>query len=234
MAGKIPTYTYTNPEGFWGYRTLARSAPAMQGIASRTVGISAEGDITQDGQWTYALLTTLDDGLDTDPKQQYDYQARLTWQATNALALEVYGDQMKKDDNGKTGNTHQISARYQGNRWRTGADYVERDVHGGDNNPGDAETASVFSVINMHGWDLIGRVDRIMKPTAKGDRVAYIPFSPDAKAWVGMLAASFSVNQYFRLMPNIQYVTYDDPVNDNKSQPSDDVYLKLTVEMTLK
>ena len=73
--GKQPTLTFNALEKFWGYRALSRTPPDLQGIASRFEGISIKGQLLEDGQLHYGLVTQLLNEGDQQPL----YQASLAW-----------------------------------------------------------------------------------------------------------------------------------------------------------
>ena len=55
MLGKQPTLTFAAMEEFWGFRTLARTDPDMQGMSSRFNGISFTGAFDSAGRWRELL-----------------------------------------------------------------------------------------------------------------------------------------------------------------------------------
>ena len=79
---------------------------------------------------------------------------------------------------------------------------------------------------------VIGRVDRILEPSPKGDNISYIPFDPSARATMFLAGLEYRFNEKFRLTPNLILTIYDR--NDEGERPNDDLHLRLTFFLDLE
>jgi len=90
------------------------------------------------------------------------------------------------------------------------------------------ELASAF-VWNRVGKKtrLVGRVDRLIKPSPRGNNIAYLPFDPTAPATMFIGGLEFQPSPHFFLTPNFVWTRYDR--NDEGVRPSTDFHLRLTL-----
>jgi len=74
---------------------------------------------------------------------------------------------------------------------------------------------------------LVGRVDRLLEPSPKGDGIAYLPMDSSARATMVFAGVEFRLHPQLALTPNVVVATYDR--NDQGLRPQTDVYLRLTL-----
>jgi hypothetical protein len=74
---------------------------------------------------------------------------------------------------------------------------------------------------------LVGRVDRLLEPSPKGDGISYLPMDPSARATMIFAGVEFRLNPHLALTPNAVVTTYDR--NDQGVRPETDIYLRLTL-----
>ncbi|NIL94243.1 MAG: hypothetical protein GTO71_07320 [Woeseiaceae bacterium] len=87
--------------------------------------------------------------------------------------------------------------------------------------------ASIFAVKTVaKDFRAIGRIDRIMEPSPKGNNISYIPFDPTARATMYLAALELRVDDHFYVTPNTIVISYDR--NDAGIRPSTDFHLRLT------
>ena len=93
--------------------------------------------------------------------------------------------------------------------------------------------ASFYWVHNFNRWHLsfVGRWDHLFDPSVRGNGIDYIPFDPTATADAIFAGVDIDLHKNFRLLPNVKFVTYG--TNDAGIRPDDDVYLNLTVLVTV-
>ncbi|MCP8899299.1 hypothetical protein [Gilvimarinus xylanilyticus] len=223
--GKQSALTFQRIESFWQFRSLEKTAPDLQGITSRIFGLGVNGPLFSD-KIRYAIATSTSATLGVDHAQQAKYQASLDVKLTERLSLELYADGLKSEHETPSANTEQVFIRWQDDKTRIGAHYTHRDSRGGNNTPGDVELFSVFASTSATPWPLIARVDRLLKPSARGENIDYMPFSPESKSTLYILGSEYRLSPEFRLLPNIEYVDYDGDITS-------DWYLKLTLEFSL-
>jgi hypothetical protein len=90
------------------------------------------------------------------------------------------------------------------------------------------ELASAFVVGKVgERTSLVGRVDRLLEPSPKGDGISYLPIDPSARATMYFAGLEFRLNPHLTLTPNAVVTTYDR--NDQGARPETDVYLRLTL-----
>ena len=137
--------------------------------------------------------------------------------------LDFYVDAERRPGPNDTASA-QIFAGYQTARLRMGAQYLYRDRE--SQPPG--ELASLFAVGNVGAnsrW--IGRIDRVMEPSPKGDNISYIPFDPSARATMFLAGFEHAVSEHLRVTPNTILISYDR--NDDGIRPNTDFFLRLTL-----
>ncbi len=126
-------------------------------------------------------------------------------------------------------STIQMFAAYQTEVLRLGFLYSNQDRQDDPK----LELASAFAVRKLGAeTSLIGRVDRLMEPSPRGNDIAYLPFSPDARATFFLGAVEFRLTPKFMMTPNVLVTTYDR--NDEGIRPKNDVYLRLTFFLNLE
>ena len=74
---------------------------------------------------------------------------------------------------------------------------------------------------------LVGRVDRLLEPSPRGDGISYLPMDPSARATMMFAGLEFEVAPHFRLTPNVVCTRYDR--NEQGVRPEPDVHLRLTL-----
>ena len=90
------------------------------------------------------------------------------------------------------------------------------------------ELVSAFIVGNIYKKiSAVARVDRILKPSPRGNNISYIPFDPNTKATMLLGGFEFPVGNYFTFKPNIVSVLYD--TNDTGHKPTNDLTYRLTI-----
>ena len=79
---------------------------------------------------------------------------------------------------------------------------------------------------------MIGRVDRLLEPSPRGDDIAYVPFDPTAKATMILAGLEYRLSPVFRITPNVIWTTYG--VNADGAMPEDDLHLRITLFLDLE
>lgn len=89
------------------------------------------------------------------------------------------------------------------------------------------ELASIFVVRKLgEGVSVVGRIDRLIKPSPSGNDIDYLPFDPSAPATLFIAGVEFEVDRGFYLTPNVEIITYGR--NDAGEEPTMDAVLRLT------
>ena len=219
--GLQPSLTFDVIESVWGLRYLMRTPADLQGVPSRETGVSVKGRIN--GALRYRLMVGAGADFGAESGDGNSTMAALNWQLNEQWMLDIYVDAERRPGPNDT-TTGQVFAGYQSDRTRFGAQYIYRDRE--SQSPG--ELASVF-VVRKVGQEsqLIGRVDRVMEPSPKGDNISYIPFDPSARATMLVAAWEYRISDHFRVTPNTIMISYDS--NDQGIRPETDFFLRLTL-----
>lgn len=222
LAGLAPTPTFDLIEGIWGARYLARTPMDMQGVASRDTGLSARGPLNASGTLNYRLMwaAPVEFGKESNPNDRT--LAAVSWSPGKKWTFDAYGAYEDRDDNNDR-TTWQVFAGYETDQLRWGVQYSNEDR--GDDPP--LELASGFAVASFgEKSSLIGRIDRLIEPSPKGDGISYLPFDPSAPATMYIGAWEYRWLPSLTLTPNIVVIDYDR--NDEGETPTTDVHLRLT------
>jgi hypothetical protein len=222
--GLTPTPTFDVIEPFWGYRHVERTPMDIQGVASRDTGISAKGPLTADGSISYRVMygTQLEFGADSNDAGEY--MVAVAFNPDSHWLIDLYADFGDFGGTDEDRLTLQAFAGFQTDTYRLGLQYSNQD-RGAD--PG-IELASAFGVLDFSDtWSLLARVDRLFKPSPRGEDIAYLPFDPTAKATLLILGIEARPYRFFSVIPNIEYIRYDDPPGI-QPRPGDDLLVRLT------
>ncbi|MEL7448987.1 MAG: hypothetical protein AAFN78_07240 [Pseudomonadota bacterium] len=223
MIGLQPAFTFDVIESVWSLRYLMRTPADLQGSPSRDTGISLKGKIND--AWSYRAMVGAGAEFGAESGDGQNTMAALNWKLNDQWQLDFYMDYEKRPGNADN-TTAQVFAGYQGNGLRFGAQYLYRDR---ESEPR-AELASTFLVKSVGERSrLIGRIDRILEPSPKGNNISFIPFDPSARATMFLAGYEYTVNDHFRMTPNTIVISYDR--NDLGVRPDTDFFLRLTLFM---
>lgn len=224
LFGLSPTPTYNVIEKFWSYRHVERTPMDLQGIASRDTGIAASGPIARNGAISYRVMYGTQIEFGSDSNNSGEWMGAVSWEPNPKWVFELYGDFEDPFSDGDGRRTLQGFMGYRAESARLGLQYSHQDR---DDSHG-IELASIFGVADVsEDWSLLGRVDRLFEPSIRGDDIAYLPFDPDARATLLILGVEARPYEFFSLIPNIEYIRYDDP-DGPEARPEDDLLVRLT------
>lgn len=222
--GMWQTSAYDTVEALWGYRAVEKTPLDLQRwVSTRDFGISAGGRFAADPRVHYRAEIGNGAGTGSETNEGKRAALVLGFAPTTASVVEVYGDLEERP--GETDRaTLQFVAGYRGEGFRVGAQYgrQSRERAGGDLN---LDLASVFGVWNVReNVRALARVDRMFDPNPEGNRIAYLPLDPTAKATLVIAGVDFQLNRTLGVIPNVEWVTYD----EGASSPGDDLFARLT------
>ena len=228
VLGLSPTLTYDLIESTWGARYLMRTPLDLQGVASRDTGITLKGALTRDGGIRYRAM--YGSGLEyaNQGGGGDKLMAALTWFPSASLYVDLYTDYEKRP--GPTDRrTWQVFAGRKTDLTRWGLQYSHQDRQDDPT----LELASAFVARSLRdGLSVIGRIDRLLEPSPRGDGIAYVPFDPTAKATMVLAGLEYRFSPLFRLTPNVIWTTYG--VNADGVRPEDDLHLRITFFLDLE
>jgi hypothetical protein len=147
----------------------------------------------------------------------------LTWSPSLRWTFDLYADYERLP--GPTDrSTFQIFVGYRTDTLRWGVQYSNQDRQ---RDP-QLKLASAFVAGRLgKRTTLVGRVDRIMEPSPKGDNISYLPFDPSARATIFIGGVELRITPYLRITPNTVVTFYDK--NDQGIRPITDLHLRLNV-----
>lgn len=220
--GLIPTISFDLIEAFWGKRYLMRTAPDMQGIAARDLGISAKGKLNQSGKWSYRAMYGSSETWEADKNPHDKFMGAMTWRPTPDVLFDAYVDHEARPGNFDR-STYQLFAAQQTEPYSLGLLYTYQDRQEDPT----LELAALMGVAHFSDKiDLITQVQRLFQPSIKGNDIAYIPFDPSATATNIVAGIEYQLSDHFFITPNIVYTHYG--VNPQGVRPEDDLHLRLT------
>ena len=74
---------------------------------------------------------------------------------------------------------------------------------------------------------MVGRIDRLIQPSPRGDNISYLPFDPSAPATMFIGGLEFQASPHVFITPNTVLTWYDR--NDEGIRPNTDFHLRLTL-----
>lgn len=228
LIGLSPTLTFDLIESFWGLRYLARTPLDLQGVASRDAGVSAKGPLNTAGTLKYRIM--VGSGLDfgNESGDGWKWMGALNWNPSPCWIFDLYAD-YETIPGPRDRTTFQIFAGYKTDNLRWGVQYSNQDRQEDPR----LELASAFVVGRLgKRTALVGRIDRIMEPSPKGDNISYLPFDPSARATFLIGGVEFRITPYLTIIPNTIITIYDK--NDQGIKPKTDFHLRLTVFINLE
>lgn len=223
IVGLSPTVTFDLIESIWDLRYLARTPMDLQGVASRDTGISMKGPLNDSGSISYRTMVTAAVDFGNDSDEASKWMGALAWNPAPNWTIDLY---LEKEwgESPYNRSTYQVFAGYKSDNLAWGAQYSHEDRQEDPT----LELASAFVRKRVRNKiQLIGRVDRLLEPSPRGNDIAYLPFDPTAKAtmWIG--AVEFQATPHFAITPNVILTHYDR--NDEGVRPKKDLYLRLTL-----
>jgi hypothetical protein len=223
ILGLAPTPTFDLIESIWGFRYLVRTPMDLQGVASRDNGVSLKGPLNASGTLSYRAMwgAEADFGVETDDGNKW--MGAISWKPTPQWTLDFYTDH--ESLTGPTDRTTlQFFAGYEGESLTWGAQYSHQDR---EDDP-TLELASVFARGAVgEKMTLVGRLDRIMEPSPKGNNISYLPYDPSAPATTLFAGIEFQASPHVFITPNTVVTRYDH--NDEGVRPKTDFHLRLTL-----
>jgi hypothetical protein len=220
--GLSPTPTFDLIESIWGLRYLVRTPMDLQGVASRDTGISAKGPLNSAGTLSYRAMVGAGLKFGNETGDGRKFMGALTWQPSSPWTFDLYADYEKLS--GPTDRfTFQLFTGYRTDAFRWGIQYSNQDREG----DAPLELASAFAVRRLtRRASIVGRVDRIMEPSPKGNNISYLPFDPRSRSTFFIGGVEFRVTPHLSVTPNAVFTKYDE--SDQGITPRSDLYLRVT------
>jgi len=223
LLGLSSTPTFDVIESIWGFRYLARTPMDLQGVASRDTGVFIQGPLNAAGTLSYRGMyaAPVDFGGDSNDRERW--MGALGWQPAPGWTVDLYAD-YEAVDGPRDRSTLQAFVAYKADGWRWAVQYSDQDRQ--EDPPLELVSAFVVGRISKR-ISLVGRADRLLEPSPKGDGISYLPMDPSARATMMFAGVEFRLNPHLALTPNAVVTLYDH--NDLGVRPDTDVYLRLTL-----
>ena len=223
LLGLSPTPTYDVIESLWGMRYLARTPMDLQGVASRDTGLAVKGPLNAAGTLSYRAMYGAPISFGGDSNDRERWMGAIGWMPADGWTVDLYGD-YEALDGPRDRSTLQGFVAHRAERWRWGLQYSKQDRQ---TDP-PLELASAFVVHQLTPrTGLVGRVDRLLEPSPKGDDISYLPMDPTARATMMFAAVEIRLDPHFVVTPNLVLTRYDR--NAEGVRPASDVHLRLTL-----
>jgi hypothetical protein len=205
--GISPTPTWNLVETHWGYRSIEKTPLDLYGFGNAVDGgIALWGHFDQGDQWGYQLMVGNGAGTRSETNKDKKYYLALSSEPTKKLVFQFYGDY----ENGpSSAYTIQGFVGLKGVSGRAGILYAQRNIKQDGSVDQTIDLASLYGVANIkENVALIARVDILLDPNPKADKISYLPMVKDAKSTFYLLGADFKVAEKVNIQPNVELVTY--------------------------
>lgn len=217
-------------EKVWGYRSVEKTPLDLQRLgSSRDFGVALKGQFDGSGKVKYHAMLGTGSGTKGETNQGKKGQVSIGFYPTKHFTLEIYGDYEDRPDQTDR-STFQAFAVWQGERGRVGlqAARQRREV---EDDTLYLDLMSVFGVLQTHPRAaFLARYDRMFDPNPDAGKISYLPMDPLAKSNLLLAGVDFQLHDQFHLIPNVEYVFYDDV--DDGATPDDDLAIRLTFYAT--
>jgi len=151
------------------------------------------------------------------------YMGAITWQPTKKWCFDFYLD-YENHTSTSIRSTIQLFTAYTTDKLRWGIQYSNQYRQ----NEPRLELFSGFIVGKVYKEiSLIGRVDRLLKPSPRGNDIDYIPFDPNAKATFLVSGVEIPFKKHFTITPNVVFTAYD-KISDG-TKPNNDLQYRITM-----
>jgi len=226
VMGVSPSPSWDVPEHVWGYRDLEKTPMDLFKMgSSRDFGIAFKGAFGEGGKVQYHMMLANGAGEKAETDQGKKYMGALIFHPVRSVTLHVYADHEDRKGSADR-SSYELFGAVQGVRGRVGAMWARQ-----DRNQPDAADLSIdvvygFAVLNAaRKVNLVVRVDRLLDPLPDAAGISYFKMDPSSKATFFVGGLDIELNRNVRLIPNVEFVTYDAAGIDT------DVFLKTTVSV---
>lgn len=230
--GITSTPTWGLVEDVWGYRSVEKSPlDLLDFSSSRDFGISAKGELDQEGRLNYHLMFANGSSNKSETNKGKKIMLSLGYELTEHLVVEGYAD-YSKNDNSNNWYTLQGFAGYQSDDFNLGLLYAHqaRETSIVGSNPNiDLDIASIFTNFRLSETAKgFFRIDHTFNPVPGVQNNDYFPISNRAGSTILITGVDFDLSEEVHLMPNIEAASYQDP-DDGGLKPDGDLIPRMTL-----
>jgi hypothetical protein len=212
-------------ERFWGYRSLEKTLLNLHNIIrSRDFGVAFTGNLDFEKKLRYHFMLGNGSGDGSDTNEGKKVMLSLAHYPSDSFTLEFYTDfEARPGDTDR--QTFQGFLGYEQHWGRLGIQYAHQTRN--DTTDLGLDGLSVFGIFNLSPrTSLIARYDRMFDPNPEGNRIAFLPFDPNASSNLFLAAIDLKIHEEFSLMPNVEVVRYDK--TEDGTRPGTDVIPRVT------
>lgn len=206
IVGMAPNPVVQSAEDFWGYRSLEKSPLDLHRMANtRDVGVGIAGR-ARGIRYHVAAGNGANVGGETDSGKQI---AMLVGVDPGPFLFELSAEVNERDAGDRS--TIQGMAGWRRGAMRLGALYAHQ-----DRDEIDLDVLSIFGVYPIQSNVIaVVRLDRMFHPNPEGPLVPFLPFDATSPSTLLIAGVDFKLHSQFGVIPNVEYVTYDDAVSSD-------------------
>jgi hypothetical protein len=224
LFGIVPSATWDVVESFWEYRSIEKTPLDLYRMGfAREFGAAFRGEADR---IAFHVAFGNGEGERGESNEGKTIMGSVRIQITDSLFTEFYADHSNLPDDVERA-TLQTFLGWQQGAVKVGLQYVHQEI---DGRPG-TENLDVFSVFSIYRMNdrlaLVGRYDRMFDPNPDGELIPFIPFASNAKSNFFLAAADITVLKNIFVQPNVEIVSYDDPISGDT--PDTDVIPRITL-----
>jgi len=225
--GMSPTPTWDNIDTMIGFRPVEKSPLDLYKMGeARDTGISVKATLDKNKKTTAWLMFGNGSGTKGETDKGKAIYALVSHWLTPEIYLEGYVDFWDK-----LGDTD----------WRTFSGWAmfQREdfrvqIFGANQRrekPGksdlDLTVLSFYTDVKVSkNAKAFFRADFLSNPVPDADKIAYLSLATNARPTLYIVGVDFALTENVHIIPNVEFVTYDEPVSGSK--PNDDLFLRLT------
>lgn len=225
--GISPSPTWEFVEGFWGYRSVEKTALDLYRMgSSRDFGVAYKGK-GFDNKIAYHVMLGNGAGEASETNDGKKAMVSVGFMPNSALSFELYADH--EDRPASTDRTAvRAFAGWRGQSSRIGFEYGWQDRDAATGPGEDVAVASLFGVWRLsEKSSLITRWDRSFDGFSDADKIPYVPIAKNMEFDLAILGWDYKLHKQISLIPNLEYISYRD--TNGVSAPDDDLYAKITL-----
>ena len=210
LFGIIPSPTLDVIEPFWEYRSIEKTPLDLYRMGfSREFGAAFRGG---SDRVKFHVAFGNGEGERGETNEGKVVMGSILVQMTDSLFTELYADYNAMPENVDR-STFQAFVGWKKNGGKIGIQYAHQEIDGipGTDN---LDVLSLFGIYRLNSrWAFVGRYDRMFDPNYDGEAIPYIPFAANAKSNFFLAALDFTVIENLFVQPNIEIVSYSDPIS---------------------
>jgi hypothetical protein len=201
IVGMAPNQVVQSGEDFWGYRSLEKSPLDLHRLNNtRDVGVAVAGRISE-FHYHAAIGNGANIGGETDAGKQVSMLVGVT---PAPFLFELSAEHNDRDVEQRS--TVQALAGWHREGMRAGLLFAHQ-----TRNDIELDVLSVFGVYPIRANAVaVVRLDRMFHPNPEGAAMPFLPFDPQSASTLLIAGLDFKLNPHFGLIPNVEYVTYDE------------------------